>query len=92
MGATMYDLKSKAEIIKKFRTNEKDTASPQVQIALLSARLDYLKGHFAANPKDHHSRTGLLKIVGRRRRFLDYLKRNDEPAYKSIIESLGIRK
>jgi small subunit ribosomal protein S15 len=88
----MFDVKTKSAIVEKFRINDKDTASPQVQIALLSARLDYLKDHFTKNPKDHHSRTGLLKIVGRRRRLLDYLKRNDEPTYKSLIVTLGIRK
>ncbi len=88
----MFNTKFKAELVKKFQINDKDTASPQVQIALLSARLDYLKSHFAANPKDHHSRTGLLKIVGKRRRLLDYLKRSDANAYLKLIDALGIRK
>lgn len=88
----MFNTKFKAELVKKFQINDKDTASPQVQIALLSARLDYLKSHFTSNPKDHHSRTGLLKIVGKRRRLLDYLKRSDATAYLKLIETLGIRK
>jgi len=88
----MFNTAFKAELVKKFQINDKDTASPQVQIALLSARLDYLKSHFSGNPKDHHSRTGLLKIVGKRRRLLDYLKRSDAPAYYKLIETLGIRK
>ena len=83
---------NKAEIIRKFQLHEKDTASPQVQVALLTARLNYLNDHFRANKKDHHSRRGLMKIVGQRRRLLDYLHKNDAPAYKKLIGELGIRK
>lgn len=83
---------AKAEIIKKFQLNEKDTASPQVQIAILTARLNYLTEHFKTNKKDHHSRRGLMKIVGQRRRLLDYLHKNDAPSYKKLIGDLGIRK
>ncbi|NRA43756.1 MAG: 30S ribosomal protein S15 [Oligoflexales bacterium] len=82
----------KTEIIKKFQLNEKDTASPQVQIALLTSRLNYLNDHFKKNKKDHHSRRGLMKIVGQRRRLLDYLHNNDAPSYKKLIAELGIRK
>ena len=82
----------KTEIIKKFQLNEKDTASPQVQIALLTSRLNYLNDHFKKNKKDHHSRRGLMKIVGQRRRLLDYLHKNDIERYRSIIAKLNIRK
>lgn len=82
----------KAELIKKFQLNEKDTASPQVQIALLTARLNYLNDHFKKNKKDHHSRRGLMKMVGQRRRLLDYLHKNDAGSYKKLISELGIRK
>lgn len=83
---------AKEEIINKFRLNENDTASPQVQIAILTHRLNYLKDHFQSNAKDHHSRRGLLKMVGRRRRLLRYLKAKDQEAYKSLIAELNIRK
>jgi small subunit ribosomal protein S15 len=82
----------KQEIIKKYQLHEKDTSSPQVLIALLTARLDYLNDHFKTNQKDFHSRLGLMKMVGHRRRLLTYLKRKDTNAYKELIGSLGIRK
>lgn len=82
----------KTEVIKKFQLNDKDTASPQVQIALLTSRLNYLNDHFKKNKKDHHSRRGLMKIVGQRRRLLDYLHTNDAASYKKLITELGIRK
>lgn len=82
----------KTEIIKKFQLNEKDTASPQVQIALLTSRLEYLNQHFKKNKKDHHSRRGLMKMVGQRRRLLDYLQNNDKQSYQKLIGELGIRK
>lgn len=82
----------KQEIIKKYQLNEKDTASPQVQIALLTARLSYLNEHFKSNKKDHHSRRGLMKMVGQRRRLLDYLHKKDAASYKTLISQLGIRK
>jgi small subunit ribosomal protein S15 len=72
--------------------HEKDTGSPEVQIALLSARIEYLTGHFKVHKKDHHSRRGLLKLVGQRRRLLDYLKKTDVERYRSIITRLGLRK
>lgn len=82
----------KQEIVSKFARGEGDTGSPEVQIALLSARIQYLTDHFKTHGKDHHSRRGLLKIVGRRRRLLDYLKKKDPNRYKVIIEELGLRK
>ena len=82
----------KAEIIEKFRTSESDTGSPEVQIALLSTRISQLTGHFETHKKDHHSRRGLLKLVGQRRRLLDYLKSKDGNRYKKLIDTLGIRK
>lgn len=82
----------KAEIIEKFATKPGDTASPQVQIALLTNRLVQLNDHFKTHKKDHHSRLGLLKLVGQRRRLLKYLRNKDNDAYKTLIEQLGIRK
>ena len=82
----------KTELITNFATHEADTGSPEVQIALLSNRITYLTEHFKSHAKDHHSRRGLLKLVGRRRRLLDYLKKMDLDRYRSIIDKLGIRK
>jgi small subunit ribosomal protein S15 len=82
----------KQEIITKFGTHENDTGSPEVQIALLSARIIYLTEHFKVNKKDHHSRRGLLKIVGQRRRLLNYLKEKNVDKYRDLIQQLGIRK
>lgn len=79
-------------IIRTFRRHETDTGSPEVQIALLSDRIGYLTDHFKVHVKDHHSRRGLLKLVGQRRRLLDYLRREDFQRYKAIIDRLGIRK
>ena len=79
-------------ILKKFGTTERDTGSPQVQVALLTARLEYLTNHFKKHNKDHHSRVGLMRLVGQRRRLLDYLRSKDLDAYKKLIEELGIRK
>jgi small subunit ribosomal protein S15 len=80
------------ELVEGFRAHETDTGSPEVQIALLSARIEYLTEHFKSHAKDHHSRRGLLNLVGQRRRMLDYLKRCDNDRYKSVIGRLGIRK
>ena len=80
------------DLIQKHGTHEKDTASPQAQIAVLTAKLTYLNDHFKKHKKDHHSRTGLMKMVGRRRRLLDYLHAKDAEAYRSLIADLGIRK
>lgn len=82
----------KTDLISQYRTHDEDTGSPEVQIALLSNRITYLTEHFKAHAKDHHSRRGLLKLVGRRRRLLDYLKKTDNERYRSIIDKLGIRK
>ncbi|MBN1283527.1 MAG: 30S ribosomal protein S15 [Proteobacteria bacterium] len=82
----------KQEIISKFRTGDADTGSPEVQVALLSERIKGLAGHFDTHAKDHSSRRGLLKMVGRRRKLLSYLKKTDEDGYKALIKELGIRK
>lgn len=82
----------KQELIDKFKTHEGDTGSPEVQVALLSARITYLTEHFRTHKKDHHSRRGLLKIVGQRRRLLDYLKNKSVERYRNLIKELGIRR
>jgi small subunit ribosomal protein S15 len=82
----------KGELIGHFRLHEEDTGSPEVQIALLSGRIGYLTEHLTTHKKDHHSRRGLLMLVGRRRKLLDYLKAKDAERYKQVIERLGIRK
>jgi small subunit ribosomal protein S15 len=82
----------KDTIITDFRTHDVDTGSSEVQIALLSARISYLTEHFKTHKKDHHSRRGLLKLVGRRRRLLDYLRRQDHERYQRVIMRLGIRR
>ncbi len=79
-------------IVDEHRLHESDTGSPEVQIALLTHRIAYLTEHFKSHPKDHHSRRGLLKLVGQRRRLLEYLKRIDYGRYKGLIGRLGIRK
>jgi small subunit ribosomal protein S15 len=85
-------VEKKSEIIEKFRTHDTDTGSSEVQIALLSDRISYLTEHFKVHKKDHHSRRGLLKLVGQRRRLLQYLKQRDIAKYRTIIQELGIRK
>ena len=82
----------KTELIKSFERHEGDTGSPEVQIAILSERISYLTEHFKVHAKDHHSRRGLLKLVGQRRRLLDYLKGKDSERYTELIHRLGIRK
>ncbi|MBN2723964.1 MAG: 30S ribosomal protein S15 [Deltaproteobacteria bacterium] len=82
----------KNEVISKFKTHESDTGSPEVQIALLTERIVHLTEHFKTHKKDHHSRRGLLMLVGRRRRLLDYLKKKKFSRYQSIIKELGIRR
>jgi len=82
----------KKELIKEYQTNEKDTGSPEVQVALLTQRIQYLTEHFKIHKKDHHSRRGMLKLVGQRRRLLDYLKKNDVDRYRTIIKRLGLRR
>jgi small subunit ribosomal protein S15 len=82
----------KHETIKKFAQHEGDTGSPEVQVALLTERISHLTEHFKVHQKDHHSRRGLLKLVGQRRRLLDYLKSKSVDRYRGLIDSLGIRK
>lgn len=88
----MLGTDQKQEIIDRFKTHEGDTGSPEVQIALLTGRIVYLTDHFRTHKKDHHSRRGLLKIVGQRRRLLDYLKKKDVERYRKVIQELGIRR
>jgi len=82
----------KTEIIGTYKTHDSDTGSPEVQVALLSDRISYLTEHFKTHAKDHHSRRGLLKLVGQRRRLLDYLKAKDNKRYDTLIERLGLRR
>jgi len=82
----------KQEIINSFKKHDSDTGSPEVQIAILTERITYLTEHFKVHKKDHHSRRGLLKLVGQRRRLLDYLKGKSVDRYKTVIERLGIRR
>ena len=82
----------KSQIIQESRLHENDTGSPEVQVALLTHRITELTEHFKTHSKDHHSRRGLLKLVGQRRRLLDYMKRQDFERYRTTIERLGIRK
>jgi len=89
MGLTTQ---SKAILIGKYRTHEKDTGSPEVQIALLSERIRHLTEHFKIHMKDHHSRRGLLMLVSQRRRLLDYLRSRDVARYRTLITELGIRR
>ncbi len=83
---------TKAELIKRFELHEKDTGSPEVQIALISERLNSLASHFQVHKKDHHSRRGLLMLVGQRRRLLKYIKAKDKGRYEKLIKELGLRK
>ena len=85
-------LEKKKEIIEQFRTHEKDTGSTEVQVALLSERIRYLTEHFKAHKRDHHSRRGLLKLVGQRKCLLNYLKEKKVDRYRQIIDQLGLRK
>ena len=82
----------KKDVIEKFKAHDGDTGSPEVQIALLTARIVHLTEHFKIHAKDHHSRRGLLKLVGKRRRLLDYLKSKNVDRYRAVIQELGIRK
>lgn len=88
----MISKEKKAEIIKAYGRKEGDTGSPEVQIAILTARIAELNEHLQANPKDHHSRRGLLMMVGQRRGLLGYLKQSDLEGYRALIEKLGLRK
>ena len=88
----MLATERKQEIINSFKKHDSDTGSPEVQIAILTERITYLTEHFKIHKKDHHSRRGLLKLVGQRRRLLDYLKGKELDRYKTVIERLGIRR
>lgn len=88
----MISKEKKAEIIKTYGRTPEDTGSPEVQVAILTARITELTEHLKSNPKDHHSRRGLFKMVGQRRGLLDYLKETDLESYRSLIEKLNIRK
>ena len=82
----------KQEVVQKYRRHDKDTGSPEVQVALITERITYLTEHFKTHKKDHHSRRGLLKLVGQRRRLLDYLRQVDQSRYRAVIDQLGLRK
>lgn len=88
----MLTTEAKLAVIKEFATHEGDTGSPEVQVAILTSRIQYLTEHLKEHKKDHHSRRGLLKLVGQRRNMLDYLRRKDIERYRSLIERLGLRK
>jgi small subunit ribosomal protein S15 len=88
----VLDVEKRKGIINNFQLHASDTGSPEVQVALLSARITYLTDHFKEHKKDHHSRRGLLKLVGQRRRLLDYLKKKDLERYRTVIQRLGLRK
>jgi small subunit ribosomal protein S15 len=88
----VLDEEKKREIIANFQTHEGDTGSPEVQVALLSGRIEYLTEHFKTHKKDHHTRRGLLKLVGQRRNMLDYLKKKDIERYRELIKRLGLRR
>ena len=91
-GVTMLLKEEKTAVIEANRTHENDTGSPEVQIAILTKRINDLTEHLKTHKKDHHSRRGLLKMVGKRRGLLDYIKENDVEEYRALIEKLGIRK
>jgi len=82
----------KSKVVQENQTHQGDTGSPEVQVALLSAHIEELSSHFQTHPKDHHSRMGLLKMVNKRRKLLEYLKKNDTERYRALIERLGLRK
>ncbi|MFB0566764.1 MAG: 30S ribosomal protein S15 [Candidatus Aminicenantaceae bacterium] len=88
----MLDKEEKLEIIKEYKFNASDTGSPEVQIALMTHKINYLAKHFETHKKDFHSRTGLMKLVGRRKRLLEYLKREDVKRYENLIKKLKLRK
>jgi small subunit ribosomal protein S15 len=91
VNATEFE-SAKTDIVQQYRTHDSDTGSPEVQVALLTNRITYLTEHFQSHAKDHHSRRGLLQLVGRRRRLLEYLKNEDRDRYLKLIERLGLRK
>ena len=83
---------AKAKVVEKFQRKAGDTGSPEVQVAILSAQIDQLQGHFKDHTKDHHSRRGLIRMVNQRRKLLDYLARTDEASYQKLIQTLGLRR
>ncbi len=88
----MLNKEEKTKVIKDYEVNSKDTGSPEVQVALLTNRINYLSTHFATHKKDYHSKTGLIKMVGQRKRLLEYVKRQDVKRYESLIKKLKLRK
>lgn len=88
----VFAKQKKDSIVGEYKVHDKDTGSPEVQIALITERINYLTEHFKVHKKDHHSRRGLLKLVGKRRRLLNYLKKSDPKRYKGIVEKLKLRK
>ncbi len=88
----MLNKEEKSKIIKEYKSNPNDTGSPEVQIALLTNRINYLTEHFSVHKKDFHSRTGLMKMVGRRKRLLEYIKSQDVSRYENLIQRLNLRK
>ncbi|HEY3859729.1 MAG TPA: 30S ribosomal protein S15 [Gammaproteobacteria bacterium] len=88
----VFTAEKKLEVIAAYRRDPKDTGSPEVQVALLSARIGGLEDHFVQHKQDHHSRRGLLKMVNQRRKLLDYLKKSDQKRYETLIERLGLRR
>lgn len=92
MGKLTLTVDDKQEIIDKFKQHESDTGSPEVQVALLTARIEYLTEHLQEHRKDHHSRRGLLKMVGQRRRLLNYLQNKDISRYRKVLQELGLRR
>ena len=88
----MLSKETKTKVIKEYKTNEEDTGSPEVQIAIITERINDLSKHFSEHKKDYHSRTGLMKLVGRRKRLLEYLKSQDVNRYEKIIQRLNLRK
>ena len=92
MGKLTLAVSDKQDIIDRFKRHEADTGSPEVQIALLTARIEYLTGHLQEHRKDHHSRRGLLKMVGKRRRLLNYLQNTDIERYRKVLQELGLRR
>ncbi|KRW91622.1 30S ribosomal protein S15 [Alicyclobacillus tengchongensis] len=88
----MLDAEAKKQIVEKYKVHETDTGSPEVQIAILTERINYLTEHFRTHKKDHHSRRGLYKMIGRRRNLLNYLRKKDINRYRELIQSLGLRR
>jgi small subunit ribosomal protein S15 len=87
-----FTTEKKAKVLGEYETHKGDTGSPEVQVALLSAHIDDLNAHFQTHPKDHHSRLGLLKMINKRRRLLDYLRQTSSERYRALVERLGLRK